>query len=233
MVFAPFFGSMAVPRRVKAGLTMALTALLYPAYSPRAVPSEVTQWLGVMMGEALVGLMLGLAVHFVFDGVQLAGQVLGFQMGFSLANVVDPETEIDTPVIAIFHQAIALLIFLQIDAHHLMLRALGKSLEYLPPGTVLATPGTVEGMTKAAGGLLLVAVQLAAPVLIATLMADVALGFLGKASPQLPVLFVGLSVKNVIGLGVMMAALVFWPGLLGRMFANAASTAERLLHLAR
>jgi flagellar biosynthetic protein FliR len=146
--------------------------------------------------------------------------------------VVSPESEVETPVVAIFQQTVALLIFVQVDGPQLMLRALARSLTYLPPGAIVLPPPAVEGLIQAAGGMLLVAVQLAAPVLVATLMADVALGFLGKASPQLPVLFVGLSAKNVIGLGVLITALAFWPSLLGEVFARAVATAERLMHLA-
>ena len=233
MVFAPFLGSQAIPARVKAGLTVALTALLYPVYAPRVIPAGLFPWPQILAGEMLAGLMLGLTVHFVFDGVQLAGQVVGFQMGYSLASVLDPESQIDTPVLAIFHQAIALLIFLQIDGAHLLLRALTKSLEYLPPGAVAVTPATAEGMVRAAMGMLLVAVQIAAPVLAVTLLTDVALGFIGRASPQLPVLFLGLSVKNLAGLAVLIGALAFWPGVLGRMFTSAVASAERLLHLAQ
>ena len=232
MVFAPFFGSWAVPPRVKAALAAAFTALLYPAYAVRSAGFDLTTWVPWVMSEAVVGLILGLTVHFVFDGVQLAGQIVGFQMGFSLANVVSPESDVETPVIAILQQTLALLIYIQIDGPQMMLRALARSFAYLPPGTAVLAPPVAEGMVKAAGGMLLVAIQLAAPVLIATLVADVALGFLGKASPQLPVLFVGLSAKNVIGVGVLMAALAFWPELLGGMFARAVATAEALLCLA-
>ena len=75
--------------------------------------------------------------------------------------------------------------------------------------------------------------QIAAPSLAATLVADVALGFLGKASPQLPVLFIGIAVKNLIGLMVMIAAIAYWPRVFGSQFERGVELAERLLHLAR
>jgi flagellar biosynthesis protein FliR len=77
-----------------------------------------------------------------------------------------------------------------------------------------------------------VGVQIAAPSLVATLVTDMALGFLGKASPQLPVLFIGLAVKNLVGLTVLMAAIAYWPRMFSQQFALAIQTAERLLHLA-
>jgi flagellar biosynthetic protein FliR len=75
-------------------------------------------------------------------------------------------------------------------------------------------------------------VQIAAPVLVATLFADVALGFLGKASPQLPVLFVGLSIKNLLGLALLGGAIAFWPRFFDARFERAMEASERILKLA-
>lgn len=75
--------------------------------------------------------------------------------------------------------------------------------------------------------------QIAAPGLVATLVADVALGFLGKASPQLPVLFVGLAVKNLLGLAVLIAVVAYWPHTFSERFAASIALGERLLHVTR
>ncbi len=233
MIFAPFLGSLAIPARIKAGLTVAITALLFPIYAPHSIALGAIGWWQVICGEMVTGLVIGLTVQFVFDGVVLAGQLLGFQLGYSLVNLIDPQTQVDTPVLAIFHQAIALLIFLHLNVHHWMLRGLAKSFEYLPPGAASATPAAAEALMRAAGGMLLVAVQIAAPALAATVLVDVALGFLGKASPQLPILFVGISVKNLVGFAVLAGALGYWPRMFDRYFLTALQTTERLLHLVR
>lgn len=233
MIFAPFLGSMAIPARIKAGLTFAITGLLYPVYAPHSIALGAIDWWRVICGEMVAGLAIGLTIQFVFDGVELAGQLLGFQLGYSLVNLIDPQTQVDTPVLAIFHQAFVLLVFLQLNVHHWMLRGLAKSFEYLPPGAASATPAATKVLMHAAGGMLLVGIQIAAPALAATVLVDVALGFLGKASPQLPILFVGISVKNLVGFAVLAGALGFWPRMFDRYFLNALQTTERLLHLVR
>ena len=86
---------------------------------------------------------------------------------------------------------VALLIFLQLNVHHWLLRGLAKSFQYCPPGMVVATPVVAEQIWRAAGGMLIIAVQIAIPTLLATMLIDIALGFLGRASPQLPVLVRG------------------------------------------
>jgi flagellar biosynthetic protein FliR len=233
MVFCPFLGSDAVPKPVKAGLALLLTVVLHPLHGPAALVLGSWQWAQIALGEAAIGLVLGLVANFLFESALMAGQILGVQIGYSLANVFDPQTQADTPVLSVFHNMAALLIFLQLDVHHWLLRSLVRSFVYLPPGAAPATLGAATGLLHAAGGIFLVGVQIAAPSLVATLVTDMALGFLGKASPQLPVLFIGLAVKNLVGLTVLMAAITYWPRMFSQQFAQAIQSAERLLHLAR
>jgi flagellar biosynthetic protein FliR len=233
MVFCPFLGSDAVPIPVKAGLTLLLTVILQPLHGPAALALGSWQWAQTMVSELLVGLLLGIVANFLFEAALLAGQILGVQIGYSLATVFDPQTNADTPVLSEFHQMAALLIFLQLNVHHWLLRALVRSFAYLPPGGAHATLAMAGGLLQAAGGIFLTGVQIAAPSLVATLIADMALGFLGKASPQLPVLFIGLAVKNLVGLSVLIAAIAYWPRVFSQQFVLAIRTAEHLLHLAR
>jgi flagellar biosynthetic protein FliR len=98
---------------------------------------------------------------------------------------------------------------------------------------VVANHVVAEQIWQAAGGMLTTAVQIAIPTLLATMLIDISLGFLGRASPQLPVLFVGISVKSVVAFLVIMGTLRFWPGLLERFFGEALAASEQLMHLAR
>jgi flagellar biosynthesis protein FliR len=233
MVFCPFLGSNAIPAPLKAALALLLTILLHSLHGPAGLSLASWQWAQIALSEAVIGLVLGLAANFLMEAAQMAGQILGVQIGHSLATVFDPQTSADTPVLSEFHQMAALLIFLELDVHHWLLRALVRSFAYLPPGAALASLAAASGLLHAAGGIFLAGVQIAAPSLVATLVADMALGFLGKVSPQLPVLFIGLALKNLIGLGVMVAAVAYWPRIFSQQFALGIQTAERLLHLAR
>src|SRR5271165_4546355 len=95
MVYAPVIGSDAIALPVKAGLTLFLTALLYPAYSARILPGALMQggslgWVEMAGAEVVIGLLLGLALQFVFEAAGFAGQIAGTQTGFSLVNILDP-----------------------------------------------------------------------------------------------------------------------------------------------
>ena len=89
------------------------------------------------------------------------------------------------------------------------------------------------GVLKAVGDLFGVGVQIAAPVLSATLAADIVLGLLGKAAPQMPLMLLGPAVKSVLGLLILIATLKYWPDLFRRLFLDAMTNGDRLLHLAR
>lgn len=232
LVFAPFLGNNAIPVRVKAGLAVAVTVLLFPVYAP-TIPAirDPEGWAVVCFGEMMIGLLIGLSAALVFEGMQLAGQIVGGQMGFSLVNIIDPQTQVDTPVMGAFQQTIGMLIFLQLDVHHSILRALARSLQFLPLGKFTLTSALTGQFLQAAGAMWILGIRIAGPVLAATLLVDVALGFLAKASPSFPALVIGLSLKTVIGLVVLTSAIAFWPNILGKQFEAAMRWNEKLLGL--
>jgi flagellar biosynthetic protein FliR len=233
MTFAPFFSNEATPPSVKALFTVALTALLYGATPAAPAAATMAGWTQIAASEAFIGLMMGLAVNLVFEGVQIAGQLTGMQLGFSLASLIDPLTNIDTPVVSTFYQIFALLIFLQLNVHHWILRMLVRSFTYVPVGTGVATLVATRELFRFVGAMWLIGVQIAAPVVLATILVDVTVGFLSKASPQLPAMIIGISVKNLMGYGIMAAVAILWPGLLEKQFLRAMEWTEQLLHLAR
>ena len=232
LIFSPFLGGEALPARVKAGFILGLTVLLYPVCAPAIPVIAGPNLVPVLLHEGVVGLGLGLTAQFVTEAAQLAGQLAGFQIGFSLVNIIDPFTAVDTPVLAILHRWIALLIFLELNVHHWLLRAVVRSFSYLPPEARLLPLSSVSELLHAAGGVWLAGVQIAAPLLAATFLLDIALGFLSKASPQMPVLFFGLSLKLLLGLSVLMVALKTWPMMFEKQFSVAIAAGERWLHLA-
>jgi flagellar biosynthetic protein FliR len=232
MLFAPFFGSVGVPARIKAMLVVALTALLFPVASPRIPPLGIGEWPMTFFGELMIGSAVGIAANLVFDGVQMAGELLSMQMGFSLVNILDPQTQVQSTVMATFHQMIAMLIFLELNVHLSILGILARSFDYLPPARGHIGAGFVAATLHAGASVFATGVEIAAPVLCATIFADIALGLLGKASAQLPLLLLGPAVKTLLGLGILICTLKYWPDQFGRLYLNSIGTADRILHLA-
>jgi flagellar biosynthetic protein FliR len=233
MLFAPFLGSVVIPARIKAGLVFLLTVLLYPMLSRSLTPLPFGEWPLLVFRELLLGVAFGIATSIVFEAVQMAGQILSIQMGYSLVNILDPTTQVDTTVMAMFHQSLAMLIFLRLDVHLWLLRAIGNSFTYLPPGTAQLTRPFTMSLVGSGASILLVGVQIAAPVLSATLLTDIVLGLLGKSSPQLPLMMLGPAVKSLLGLAILFSSLKYWPDMFRNLFLESMGYADRLLHLAR
>jgi flagellar biosynthetic protein FliR len=233
VLFAPFFGSAVIPPRIKAVLVIAITAVLYPVYSPHLHVVTLSHWPVLVASETVVGIAMGVATNAVFEGAQMAGQILSVQMGYSLVNILDPNTQVDSTVVSFFHQSMAMLIFLGLDVHHWILRAVAHSFEYLPPGSATLNPMFLQALLHEGAIVLDLGIQIAAPVLSATLLADVVLGLIGKASPQMPLMLLGPAVKSMLGVTVLGITMRFWPHLFERYFSESIAYAEHLLHLAR
>jgi flagellar biosynthetic protein FliR len=233
MLFAPFFGSAVIPPRIKAVLVIAITTVLYPVYSPHLHGATLSHWPLIVASETVVGIAMGVATNVVFEGAQMAGQVLSMQMGYSLVNILDPTTQVESTVVAFFHQSLAMLIFLGLDVHHWILRAVAHSFEYLPPGSATLNPFFVQALLHEGAIVLDLGIQIAAPVLSATLLADVVLGLMGKASPQMPLMLLGPAVKSMLGVLILGVTMRYWPHLFERYFSESIAYTEHLLHLAR
>jgi flagellar biosynthetic protein FliR len=232
VLFAPFFSSAVIPSRMKVALVITITAVLYPVYSAHLPSFSVSQWPVIVGSEMLVGIAIGMATNAVIEGAQLAGQILSVQMGYSLVNILDPNTQVENTVVALFHQGVALLIFLMLGVHHWILRAIAHSFEYLPPGTATLNPLLSQALLHEGAVVLELGLQIAAPVLAATLLADLVLGLLGKASPQMPLMLLGPAVKSMLGVLLLAATIGFWPKLFERTFSQSIAYTEQLLHLA-
>jgi flagellar biosynthetic protein FliR len=233
MLFAPFFGSVVIPGRIKAMLVLGLTLVLYPTVGRDIGTHAIADWPILIVTEFLIGAGMGIATNAVFEAVQLAGQILGVQMGYSLINILDPQTQVDTTVMAMFYQSIIMLLFLRMDVHYWLLRAVGNSYLYMPPGATHLSSLFTLAVLKIGGQVFGLGIQIAAPVLSATLISDIVLGLLGKSSPQLPLMMLGPAVKSLLGLLILIATLKYWPDLFHRLFLETISNGERILHLAR
>lgn len=231
MLVAPFFGADAVPPRVKAALVIAFTAVLLPVTAINLPSQTMLSWLGDAVSELAIGVLLGLVMQVIFEAAQLAGSVAGFQLGLELETAFDPTTQADSTVLATMNELLVLYLFLQLGVHRWIIHALVASFSSLPPGTSLAGL-TGSQLLGFAGNIWIWGLQLVMPVLVVTLLIDVTLGFLAKAAPQLPVMFVGIPVKALCGYAVLFAAVRFWPGMFSRHFEQALSFFLQHAHLA-
>ncbi len=210
MLFVPFFSSAAIPRTVKAVFTVVVAALLTPiaASHPGAVPE-----LGLtsMLGELSTGMLFGLSLTLLMEMLNFSGQLLGLQFSFSLVNVLDPNSSIETPLLSQLLNTVGLLVLLAAGLDRTLLSALMHTFVAVPVGTAWLNTRASLTLVEMTSGVFLAAVQLSAPVIAATLLVEVVVALVGRMSPQLPVLFVGIPLKTLIGYIVLIGSLGIWP----------------------
>ena len=219
VVAAPLFGHLLVPLRVRAALALVLTAALVSVVTPGPSPTGLLSLAGAVGLESALGVIMGLVAQFVFAGVMLGGQVAGMQMGFGMASLIDPQSHAQVTVVAQWQELLALLVFLVLDVHHLLLRALLASFQAIPPGGLGIGSAGLAGVLTLAGDVFSLGVRVAAPVLLVVLLTNAALGVLARTIPQVNVFVLGFPLNVGVGLVVLGAALPFTFRLLAARFA--------------
>lgn len=227
MLFAPVFSSKAIPMRIKAGFVFAIAFLLTPVVMELG-PTPVINASSVL-GELSVGLVFGFALSLMNEALSFAGQLLGIDFSFSLVNLMDPNSQIETPVLGQFLGWIGILVLLACGLERTMLAAFMRTFAAIPVGQAVMHANSGIELAHMTAGVLLGGLQLAAPVMCAALMVEVVVGLIARISPQLPVMAVNVPVKTLVSYGVLIASLGIWPLWIEHNFTNLLNAAERLV----
>jgi flagellar biosynthetic protein FliR len=228
VAFAPFFSSSALPVRAKAALVLAVAFLLAPLVA--TLPNAHAEiGFSALLGEVAVGLVYGLTLALLNEMLLFAGQIAGVQFSFSLVNLMDPSTNIETPLLGDLFQLMGTLVLITAGLDRIVLASLVRSFRAVPLGTYVLVPVTGLAIVRAAGGVFLAAVELAAPVLAATMLAEIAVALFGKLSPQLPVMLLTVPIKTLAGFAILAGSLALWPRFIEARFGGLLDMAERLI----
>ncbi|MFW5730968.1 MAG: flagellar biosynthetic protein FliR, partial [Desulfonatronovibrionaceae bacterium] len=132
--------------------------------------------------------------------IQTGGDLIGFQMGFAMINVVDPLTGISESITAHFLYMVSMLVFLALNGHLYLLTGLAHSFELVPPGGLLISPELVEHMLYLSGQIFVLAIKIAAPIITVDFLINLGLALISRASPQMNVLLIGFPIKIAVSL---------------------------------
>jgi flagellar biosynthetic protein FliR len=228
MVFAPVFNSDAIAPRIKAGFVIAMTLLLAPVVA--AVPgAKATLDIGGIAGELGVGLVFGLSLMMLTETLTFAGTLLGMSFSFSLVNLIDPNTKVETPVLGQMLTLLGTLVILGAGLDRVLLAAVVRSFVAVPAGEAVVLAKTGAALVGMAGGIFLAGLQLAAPVMAAALTIEVTISLVSRLAPQLPAQVVGIPLKTLGSYVVLIGSLAVWPGWIERHFTGLLDAAGRLL----
>lgn len=207
IALAPVLGHVSVPVQVKAALGVFMAFVLYPLLAAKN-PQIDMQLMGLAMlavQEILTGLLIGFAMGLLFAGVRAAGELIGFDLGLSLATAFDPDTGTNN-LVGEFLYLVVLLVFLLMNGHHFVLQALVLSYDAVPLGGFALRGVAAEGLVSLTGVVFMVALKCAAPVIVASFLVNLALAILSRVAPQINVLMVSFPLKIGVGLVVLMIA---------------------------
>jgi flagellar biosynthetic protein FliR len=229
---APAFGGTWAPAPVKIGLTVIL-ATICMAVVPVPAAGEPAGLALILTREAVIGFALGFAVRLLVSGAEMAGQLAGFQLGFAYASVVDPQSGVRNNVLSSAYGLTALLVFLGLNAHHDLVRALVASYDVLPIGVGSVDDSLPEVVARMLGLVLVLGVRLAAPVLIVLLVVELALGLASRAAPTLNLMAQGFPVRLLVGLITLAAMIRVIPAVVARAVPAALELAAELAQALR
>ncbi len=209
MVSAPLFSNRAIPAWTKVGFCIFLGLIVAPLAqdSLPAAPLAATGLIGPVIREILFGLAMGLAMQLVFVSLQMGSQILGLQIGFGIGAVFDPASGSQFGPFDQFYAVLATLLFFVVNGHHLVITAFAETVQAVPPGSFDPFALTADGIAGLATGLLVTAIRIAMPVIVAIFLTDVGMGFVAKTAPQANLLVVGAPVKIGVGVVMVMASL--------------------------
>lgn len=198
---APIFSNRNIPVMVRVGFVLFLAVIVMP-FVPLTHVAGAGDGLGFVIAvvkEVLIGMILGFIARLIFLGIQIAGQIMDYQMGFGFVNIVDPESQLQVPIIGQFLYIIVLFVLLLINGHHWIVQALVKSFDVVPVAGAHFKPVLVDYATRMFADTFVMGFKIAAPIAMSLFLVDLAYGVIARALPQANIMVVGFPIK--IGLG--------------------------------
>jgi flagellar biosynthetic protein FliR len=206
-----------VPPPIRIGLSGALALLLTPLVSPSRVDGMPLLVVGIAK-EVLVGVVLGWAASVFFATAQMAGEWLDLQSGFQAGQLVNPVFDTQNAPLGSFNNLVAGLVFLGTGAYGIVIRAAAKSLALSPPGALRLCVGSPGAWTALLGQVMWIAIQMAAPVAASLFLAEVAIGLINRAMPQVNVMMLTLPVKACLAVAALALTVPFLAHAMGFTF---------------
>ncbi len=226
----PILGNRSVPVSVRIGLALFVTMLLAPVLpTPPAVEPVSAPGILIATHQLLIGVAMGFAVRLALTAAEMAGQLSGLQMGLGFAVFFDPQSSAQTAVMGQFVGLFAILIFLGANGHYIVLGALGESFRVLPIGAQALNPLGWRALAGWGGVIFSAGLLVALPVIAALLIANVAVGIMTRAAPQLNIFAVGFPITLATGFVALYLAAPYIGPVLANLFEQATMAMGRIV----
>lgn len=231
-VTLPLFSYQTIPAPFTIGFSFFLAFIMFYTVDASAVTVDY-MYLLLLVKEVLVGLLIGFIAFLILSAVQVAGGFIDFQMGFAIANVMDPQTGAQVPITGQYLYIFALLFLLSVNGHHLLIDGIFYSYNLIPIDAFIPFhDGSIAYFViNTFNQMFLIAFQMAIPIVGCLFLVDVALGIIARTVPQLNVFVVGLPLKIFMSFVVILFFLSLYIGLVRNLFETMFEVMQELMQL--
>ena len=223
--FAPILNRKEINTIVKLSLTLLLTVMITPLLNPTPAPSTISPILLLLLNFA-VGAIIGYIAQLIILAIESGGDMINTQMGLSSAMVMDPSTNSQTSILSRMITLLAICIFIELGGLYWLFNALLRSFEIFPVYAVnipLEKIINLDYLVKTTSNVLYMGLQIASPILLATLGQDIILGVISKTAPQVNVFQLSFLFKPVFGAAIMIWILPMLVGVISDFFLSFSS----------
>lgn len=227
----PVISGRAVPMTVKIALVLVLAAVLAPIIRMPVASDDPILLAAGLASELAIGLTIGLAVRLFFGALELAGEMIGIQMGFGVVQLIDPHTAHQTPLMGQYLTMLASLVFLSLNAHLLVVATIVSSYEAIPVFGATLPAALGDDVLHLSREMFVIGLKLAAPVLITILLLNILLAILGRAVSQINVFVLSFPVTIAGGLLVLGLAMPLTVRVLAEQIERLQLAIKGLLHV--
>ncbi len=213
LVSFPIFGTQSVPNSTKILLSLLIGFSLFPAIKMKQIGITLTMDHGIVwlvLREILIGVLIGSIARFYFMSINVAGQMMSQSLGLSAAQIFNPMMGEQSNTLEQFHVGLAMLLFLSLNGHHILLTAMFESFNIIPISFDMIKWEGVKTAITIGSDVLSLGLRISAPIVVALFLAQVSMGVIGRVIPQINVLVTSLHLTIVIGLIVIFVTLPYF-----------------------
>ncbi|MGV7221893.1 MAG: flagellar biosynthetic protein FliR [Nitrospinales bacterium] len=206
-LYFPLVGSNQIPARIKIMLALVISFFISPLISSQIIPESgsLIEIIILFSTEVVIGLIIAFAAHLIFSAFQIAGSIIDAQMGFGLANVLDPQDGPKNPVISKLYVILAILIYLAISAHHLTVFAIIESFQLINLQNFMISDSVMTSLLDLFASIFVSAIKISGPIMAVLFSVTLGMGLVGRVMPQMNVFIISFPLQ--IGIGLLMTAL--------------------------
>ena len=222
LILMPVLSTNLLPKKIKIIIALLTTFILFPTiigFHNFTSSTHLIQFFILVPQEIFFGVFVAFFWQFIFFSLRIAGSIAGFQMGFFVASVIDPDKGSESPIISELYYIAGILLFLALNGHHRMIESLIYSFQEVPFGKLYYGKGLINNLINLTQSSFETAIKISLPILATLLLVEVGLGLIARVAPQINILMVGFPLKIGIGIIVLMYSIPFFSYIFSKSYS--------------